>query len=201
MLEHSLARTAPTPMAWRGQSNDGPHGAVGTDAEAFRDAMAMLASAVNVITTDGPSGMAGFTATAVCSVTDQPPTLLVCMNRSSFAHQFFRGNQVLCVNVIGAANRAIPAIFADRSIEMPQRFARVPWSRLGTGSPLIDEAIVSFDCRIAATNEVGSHSVFLCEVEGIRRNENQDGLVYFNRDYHPVGKGASSHMPKLWRRR
>ncbi len=45
----------------------------------FRDAMSSLAAAVNVITTDGPHGRAGFTATAVCSVTDQPPTLLVCI--------------------------------------------------------------------------------------------------------------------------
>ena len=42
----------------------------------FRDGMARLAGAVNVITTDGPKGFAGITATAVCSVTDQPPTLL-----------------------------------------------------------------------------------------------------------------------------
>ena len=54
-----------------------------TDTAAFRDGMALLAGAVNVITTDGPHGRAGFTATAVCSVTDQPPTLLVCMNRGS----------------------------------------------------------------------------------------------------------------------
>ncbi|MFV0284332.1 MAG: flavin reductase [Castellaniella sp.] len=157
------------------------------DIAAFRNAMAMLAGAVNIITTDGPSGMAGFTATAVCSVTDQPPTLLVCMNRSSFAHRFFQGNDVLCVNVLGAANKDAPAIFADRNIQMEDRFARVPWSRLVTGSPLIDGAIVSFDCRINAINAVGSHSIFLCEVQDIRRGAAQGGLVYFNRDYHQVG--------------
>ena len=48
------------------------------DIQAFRGAMAKLAAAVNVITTDGQHGRAGFTATAVCSVTDQPPMLLVC---------------------------------------------------------------------------------------------------------------------------
>lgn len=201
MLEHSSARTTSAPMTWARTPAQAPRANAVADAHAFREAMAMLASAVNVITTDGPSGLAGFTATAVCSVTDQPPTLLVCMNRTSFAHPFFRDNQVLCVNVIGADNRDIPAIFADRTIEMPQRFARVPWHRLRTGSPLIDEAIVSFDCRIAATNEVGSHSVFLCEVQTIRRSSGQAGLVYFNRDYHAVGEGAPSVVPKPWRRR
>lgn len=56
---------------------------------AFRDAMSSLAAAVNVITTDGPGGRAGFTATAVCSVTDQPPTLLVCINRSASVYETF----------------------------------------------------------------------------------------------------------------
>ena len=51
------------------------------EATDFRDAMALLPTAVNVITTNGPSGTHGFTASAVCSVTDTPPTLLVCMNQ------------------------------------------------------------------------------------------------------------------------
>lgn len=49
----------------------------------FRDAMSRLGAAVNVVTTDGSAGLGGFTASAVCSVTDSPPTLLVCMNRDS----------------------------------------------------------------------------------------------------------------------
>lgn len=164
------------------------------DIDAFRNAMAMLAGAVNIITTDGPSGLAGFTATAVCSVTDQPPTLLVCMNRSSYAHQFFQGNQVLCVNVIGTSTQEAPAIFADRNIPMPERFTRVGWDRLLTGSPLIDDAMASFDCCITRISEVGSHSIFLCEVQDIRCGNAQDGLVYFNRNYHPVGHAAMPSM-------
>ena len=51
--------------------------------QAYREAMARLGAAVNVIATDGPGGRAGFTASAVCSVTDTPPTLLVCANRTN----------------------------------------------------------------------------------------------------------------------
>ena len=52
----------------------------------FREAMSRLGAAVHVITTDGPSGKTGFTATAVCSVSDAPPTLLVCLNRGAHQH-------------------------------------------------------------------------------------------------------------------
>lgn len=54
------------------------------------------------ITTDGPAGKFGFTASAVCSVTDSPPTLLVCMNRNSYANEHFKQNRALCVNVLSS---------------------------------------------------------------------------------------------------
>ena len=157
------------------------------DISSFRDGMARLASAVNVITTDGPEGLAGFTATAVSSVTDQPPTLLVCMNRSSFTHPIFTSNRVLCVNVLSDAQQEVSALFANRNATLQQRFAQVGWSRLATGCPAIDGAMVSFDCRITETHEAGSHSIFLCEVVALRQSDSGAGLVYFNRGYHGVG--------------
>ena len=57
------------------------------DVTDFRNAMSMLSAAVNVVTTDGPAGRHGFTASAVCSVTDTPPTLLVCMNTASRSYE------------------------------------------------------------------------------------------------------------------
>ncbi|WP_322994440.1 flavin reductase [Castellaniella sp.] len=190
------AAPTPEPMIWRWASEMADQENTMADVDAFRDAMAMLAGAVNIITTDGPSGLAGFTATAVCSVTDQPPTLLVCMNRSSFAHRFFQGNNVLCVNVLSASNKEAPGLFADRNVTMEERFTRVRWSRLATGSPLIDDTVVSFDCRIKNTSVVGSHSIFLCEVQDIRRGDAQKGLVYFNRDYHQVGSDVPTSSTK-----
>ena len=154
---------------------------------AFRNGMAMLASAVNVVTTGGPAGLAGFTATAVSSVTDQPPTLLVCMNRASYAHPVFAENAALCVNVLASDQQSVSGLFADRKVAMDERFARVGWRALETGSPALDGALVSFDCRIMHTADFGSHSVFFCEVEAIRQSEARDGLVYFDRCYHGVG--------------
>jgi flavin reductase len=150
----------------------------------YRNGMAMLAGAVNVITTDGPRGKAGFTATAVCTVTDQPPTLLVCMNRSSYAHPFFVDNGVLCVNLLAAAQQELSGVFANREIPMDERFARTDWATLETGSPAFAEALVSFDCRIAQVQEIGSHTIFFCEVLEMQQSDAKPGLVYFNRGYH-----------------
>ena len=60
--------------------------------EAYREGMSNLAGAVNIVTTNGPAGKAGFTATAVCSVSDNPATLLVCLNRSASVYDVFNQN-------------------------------------------------------------------------------------------------------------
>ena len=156
----------------------------------FRDGMARLAGAVNVITTDGPKGFAGITATAVCSVTDQPPTLLTCVNRSSYAHGFFSGNGVLCVNVLAADQQHIAQLFSDRNISMPERRARVSAQTLETGSPALDDALVSFDCRIVQQQSLGSHDLLICEVQAVKAGDAATGLTYFLRNYHPVGSAT-----------
>src|SRR5476651_908107 len=81
----------------------------------YRNAMARLGAAVNIITTDGPAGRAGFTASAVCSVTDEPPTLLVCLNRNASVYDAFKQNGVLCVNVLGAGHQNISNIFGGKT--------------------------------------------------------------------------------------
>ncbi|HBT57810.1 MAG TPA: FMN reductase, partial [Pseudomonas sp.] len=79
--------------------------------DAFRNAMSVLASAVNVVTTDGPAGRAGFTATAVCSVSDEPPSLLVCLNRSASVYDIFQTNDHLCVNTLTCDQQALSNLF------------------------------------------------------------------------------------------
>jgi flavin reductase len=154
----------------------------------FRNAMALLGAAVNIITTDGPAGRAGFTASAVCSVTDTPPTLLVCVNRSGAAHGFLSKNRTLCVNTLGANGEHLSRLFSTRT-SVFERFSTGSWSVLQTGAPVLNDAVVSFDCRISDNRSVGSHDVFFCEVVAVNFNRNEDAaLVYYNRQYHEVGK-------------
>ncbi|MDD1139207.1 flavin reductase [Pseudomonas sp. TNT2022 ID233] len=155
------------------------------DSTEFRNAMAMLGSAVTIVTTDGPAGRFGFTASAVCSVTDSPPTLLVCVNRSSSNHEHFKTNGVLCVNVLTGDHQSTSGAFANRQLSMQERFSGVNCQTLKTGSPVIEEALVSLDCRVSKVDEVGTHSIFYCEILELQQHsEATEGLVYFNRSYY-----------------
>ncbi len=154
--------------------------------EGYREAMARFGAAVSVVTTDGPAGRRGFTASAVCSVTDDPPTLLVCVNRQNDSHAALLANGVLCVNTLAAGQQDISALFAGGEADPALRFAAGSWFRLATGAPALQGAVVAFDCRIAQVTEIGTHSVIFGEVQEIRHGSVHDGLIYFGRGYHPV---------------
>ncbi|MDG6095385.1 flavin reductase [Acetobacter sp. AN02] len=165
--------------------------AVGT--EEFREAMSRLGAAVNIVTTGTVEDPAGFTASAVCSVSDSPPTLLVCLNRSARIRPAFSEGGAMCVNVLSAAQKVLSASFAAPS-DMKDRFATGHWSALETGAPALSEALASFDCRIRQIVEVGSHSVMFGEIEAIRLGTGRGGLMWFNRAYHDLPHGPAARQ-------
>ncbi|KAF7276627.1 hypothetical protein GWI33_010015, partial [Rhynchophorus ferrugineus] len=90
----------------------------------------------------------GFTASAVCSVTDTPPTLLVCLNRKASVYPTFKENKVLSVNTLAQHHTALSNLFGGKT-PMPERFKQGEWHTLLTGSPILRDAVVSFDCHVS----------------------------------------------------
>ena len=157
------------------------------EAAAFRDAMSRLGAAVHVISTAGPGGKAGATATAACSVSDAPPTVLMCLNRRSQTNPVVLENGVFCVNTLGAGEAEIADMFSGRTGVMgSDRFATGEWTTLTTGSPVLASAVVAFDCRIIEVRSVGSHNVFFGAVEAVRLGPQGPALVYHDRAYKRV---------------
>lgn len=153
--------------------------------QVYREAMARLGAAVNVVATDGPGGRAGFTASAVCSVTDTPPTLLVCVNRTNDSYPPLKLNGVFCVNTLAAGHEDLSSIFAGLTEhEASARFDTGTWHTLLTGAPVLTDATVAFDCRITEQVEIGTHTVFFAEVEAIQVGDTREALIYFSRNYH-----------------
>jgi flavin reductase len=158
---------------------------------AFREAMSRLAAAVNVVTTDGPAGRAGFTASAVCSVTDEPPTLLVCINRNASAYSAFADNSVLCVNVLSADHQDVSNTFGGKT-PMEERFAQANWTTRETGAPVLADALAHFECRISQRVTVGTHDVLFCEIVAMSTCDDSQCLLYFDRQYHQLPRLVSN---------
>ena len=137
----------------------GPEPLNSVEAAAFREAMSRLGAAVHVVTSAGPAGQTGFTATAVASVSDQPPTLLVCLNRRSVSAPVLSANGVFCVNTLraGRGDDRRPVRRAQRQPRAAFRGRRLDHARdrlAGARS-----AVVAFDCRVSDVKAVGSHNV------------------------------------------
>ena len=158
------------------------------DSRSFRSGMARLAAGVNIVTSTGPGGWCGFTASAVCSVTDDPPTLLVCANRGSQSYDTIRASGILCVNAIAGQHEELSMRFAGANgiKDMAARFAGAEWTTMVTGAPALADANVSFDCRVVRNVEIGTHDTFFCEVLAVREARSLDGMVYFGRKFHRV---------------
>ena len=165
----------------------GPAAVRTVEPASFREAMSRLGAAVHVITTAGPGGKTGVTATAVCSVSDTPPTLLMCLNRRSQTNPVVVENGVFCVNTLGHHGAEIADVFAGRTgVQGSDRFTTGEWVVLETGSPVLVSAVVAFDCRIIEVRAVASHNVFFGAVEAVRLGPVGPALVYHERAYKRV---------------
>jgi len=158
----------------------------------FREAMAHLSAAVNIITTDGPHGQCGLTASAVCSVTDTPPTMLVCINQSSASHDVLAGNARLCINVLPADHQELAGHFAGfTKLSMAMRFAQHSWTTGELGLPLLNDALASLEGNIIESKTMGSHSVMFVEISHIHLRTDGDGLTYFGRQFHRLPRATT----------
>lgn len=161
----------------------------------FRQALSLLSAAVNVITTDGPHGRFGLTASAVCSVTDTPPTLLVCINRNSSIHEALLGNRALCVNILTGDLEGVARQFAGLTDLPPaERFTGQDWRTGSSGVPVLNDALASLEGTIVEVKDVGSHSVLFVEINQIAVRGEGESLVYFGRNFHRVGRVVNAGL-------
>ncbi|GJJ80017.1 4-hydroxyphenylacetate 3-monooxygenase, reductase component [Pasteurella canis] len=156
----------------------------------FRNSMAKLAAGVNIITTNGPAGKCGITATAVCSVTDTPPTVMVCINKNSEMNPVFQANKRLCVNVLNTEQIELAQHFAGfKGSCMDERFEWNVWQpqKDSASVPCLKNALANLTGTIVDIREIGTHSMFLVELEEIQVSDEGQALVYFSRNFHTVG--------------
>ncbi|MFO1188241.1 MAG: flavin reductase family protein [Alphaproteobacteria bacterium] len=132
----------------------------------FIQAMRQFAGAVTIITTIRDGSRTGLTATAVCSLTAEPPRILICVNKTASAHQPIAKGGVFCVNVLGTQHITIANRFAGRTaVDGDARFmADANWITLATGAPVLADALANFDCTVHASHDFGTHSVYVGDV-------------------------------------
>ncbi|UOO82191.1 4-hydroxyphenylacetate 3-monooxygenase, reductase component [Uruburuella testudinis] len=150
----------------------------------FRHAMASCAAGVHVITTDGAAGRYGITMTAVTSITDEPPTVMLCINRKAAIIPILSANRDLCINVLSASQQDVAEHFAGMTKLSPEeRFEYHIWHRGENGQLQVEGALAHLHGRIIAEHEVGTHKVFYVRIGEIKIHGAEPALVYFRRRF------------------
>lgn len=151
------------------------------DRDQFRQAMRQVAGAVTIVTTKGLNGEPrGVTATAVCSLTVDPPSVVACINRDTWVGQFAPESGFFAVNVLTRDQQAVAETFAGRTaLSAADRFQVGAWDDGKTGAPILDGALASFDCRLEQAVEFATHVILIGQVlETHAAPEGAEPLVY-----------------------
>jgi flavin reductase len=150
--------------------------------EQFKLGMRLLAGAVNIITSAHGGRRYGMTATAVCSVSADPPTVLVCINKLATTHGIVTKGRIFCVNVLRADDSELSTTFSGAT-SGEGRFKSRDWTHLATGAPVLIDALVSFDCRVVKKVMHGTHGIFLGKVEQVLVGKPGKPLLYSEGQY------------------
>ncbi len=152
---------------------------------AYLSHMRQVANSVAVVTTDGDCGLHGATVSAFCSVSADPPTLLVCLNANSRIARSVSGNGKFCINVLSQELRYMAERFAgNQDAELPDRFDGIDCVHPVGLCPAISNAL-SFQCDVVHENLSGSHRIFIGAVTGMDGQITQP-LIYLDRTFRSI---------------
>jgi len=149
---------------------------------AFRAAMRRFAATVTIITACDHERHHGMTATAVTSVSMDPPSLMMCLNQKTLLHDIMFRARRFCVNVLHRDQVELSAAFSG-AVPPGQRFARGRWLRCDDGLPYLADAQANLFCRKAAALPYATHTIFVGRVEEVELRDVIAPLVYQDAAY------------------
>lgn len=153
----------------------------------FKKVMRRFAANVNVITSADGDALNGMTATAVCSVSADPPSVLVIVNRDNRSHPIIKNSSSFAVNVLSAEQKHLAQHFASRPSDP---FASIAHSIGKTGCPLIKGADAYLECVVIQETEVGSHTIFVGRIVA-SQTFNEQPLLYHAGEYRLLGESQT----------
>jgi flavin reductase (DIM6/NTAB) family NADH-FMN oxidoreductase RutF len=154
-------------------------------AAGFRAAMRQLAATVTIVTTKAEGVLHGMTATAVTSLSADPPALLVCVNRQASIHPALHVRQAFCVNILGNAHAALASAFGGE-VEPRHRFAHGTWREDDEGVPFLADAPALLFCTVDLLMDYGSHTIVVGKVARTLTDRSAAPLIYGNGSYLSV---------------
>jgi flavin reductase (DIM6/NTAB) family NADH-FMN oxidoreductase RutF len=160
------------------------------DPQTFRTVMGRFATGVAVVTTCEGTQRVGITVNAFCSLSLDPPQVLICIERTSHVYEMLLRARIFAVNLLRDDQQQLSNCFAGNSEERHRDFCFVPSHTEVTGAPVFDESLGWADCRVVASYPGGDHTIFVGRVEALGAGSGKP-LLYYRSAYWPGLADAS----------
>lgn len=150
----------------------------------FKTGMQLLAASTTIITSAFDGARAGMAATAVCSLTADPPALLVCINRTARTYGTVMDSRKFVVNLVPDDMTEIVGAFSS-PLDKEQQFRMAgTWVDGALGLPILKESVASFECVVDNWANTKTHAVFFGLVQEVHLNPEKSALIYGRKGFH-----------------
>ncbi len=149
----------------------------------FRQVMSQFATGITIVTTRAGEEIHGLTANSFCSVSLEPPLVLVCVDKNAQSHDLIAAGRNFAVNILTADQEPLARRFATSNLAAHERFAGIQFRTELTGAPVLPESLGWLDCRLFAAYPGGDHTIYVGEVVALGLNQNTEPLLYFQSGY------------------
>jgi flavin reductase (DIM6/NTAB) family NADH-FMN oxidoreductase RutF len=153
--------------------------------------MSHFATGVTLVTTAHDGEVRGMTANSFTSISLDPLSVLICVNRDAITHRVLTGGGIFCVNILARDQEALSRACA-RPDTPEAALDGVKFHTGKSGAPILDHAVAYLDCRVAGSMEFGTHTIFVGEPLDVQ-STGGDPLVYYLSKYTTVHE--DSHDP------
>ncbi|SES15153.1 flavin reductase family protein [Sphingobium sp. YR768] len=161
--------------------------------EIFRRALSRLAAGVSIVSTGSTGNRRGVTATAVCSVSAGPPTILACVNTATGTCKMIQEKGLFAINLLAEHHKPVAEVFAGRGgLQGEDRFEHGDWIAGDLHDlPILGSALAALECRVDNMVEAGTHAVFFGVIESAYFAENPP-LIFHDGRFHVLPMSAAA---------
>jgi flavin reductase (DIM6/NTAB) family NADH-FMN oxidoreductase RutF len=161
--------------------------APGIAADEFRSLLRHWASGVTVVTTKRRGGIHGMTASSFCSVSLNPPLVLVCVDRRNRTHEHIHEQGVFAIHFLAEGQEELSRRCAGQRGEIGNQLLDVPYHEGQIGAPILEDCLAHLECQTVYEYEGGDHTIFVGEIVASSAHSDRRPLLYFQGEYVRLG--------------
>jgi len=149
------------------------------DNDLFKELMRRFAAGVTLVTFNENNKFGGLTVSSFCSLSMNPPLVLICIDRKIVSHESLKNSDTFGINICNSGQGKLAWDFANSNIDKNELIKSLPHTLTDSGTPLLDECLASMECKITEKHEGGDHTIFIGQIENGNFDDNSDPLIYY----------------------